>query len=559
MMRPKRILFLSCLWLFLVSLAHAQDAICVLSSGTSTSTSTDNSTAEAGATKCRPLRLLTEPEPITNVGVFCVQQSSPEWQVTYTVPPDYEILKVAFHATPNVSSIPSTGGDSFQRPDPAEFEFRERQKPPTQSVSVSVPPTSLGDLTCGGSTDKLLYMVAHATVRKKEGRVAVEVYAHEGILFQFADVNFNLSQYFSYVRLDCQCEIPTTNLTEADNFTRFDNSTLVPASNDTIVPYGENNATQAPNIFMDHSNITTAPSPANESSTADPFHDFVLPPKYPDSPVQGLAGEDLVVGVSFLVITETSASVKNLPHDEIQRVFGDFSRNLLHEMRVDPLPMVPTPEGSLVARNPHGRRNLWVQYDNSSFHVYQFLVSTQCGPDDAKSVLAGKRQEGYYAPPPAHSQCHRAYARFGVRIVDEDPTEVCQRLRNGTLLGYQRGMLQQALVQAYPGTTLQLNPGDFEYCVPLDDFVVPNHTEEPVQHWADQSDPLANLTATTSNTTPSSQEEFPWLMLLIIGTVVTVILVSVSGLWLHQRRRKYQQREPELSHAAPPEVSALMA
>jgi hypothetical protein len=313
MMRPIRhplripFLCLCCLGLFLFSLAQAQqeqqahqEDVCVLESGT-------------GA-KCRPLRILTEAQPVTNVGVFCVQQSSPEWHVTFSVPQGYEILDVAFHATPNVSGIPSTGGESFERPAPAKFDFRETQDPPSQNVSMSFPANnsnSLGDLSCGAAnnaTDKLLYMVAHATVRQPNGD-AVEVYAHEGILFQFDDLRYNISQYFSYVRLDCQCgsEIQG-NLTNLANLTTsgLDNST-VSASNATL----QSNNTMAP------SNITTTPSPTrNNASTAEeptntnndttnnsdaPF-DFALPPKNATLQ-QPFAGTELVVGVSFMVLT----------------------------------------------------------------------------------------------------------------------------------------------------------------------------------------------------------------------------------------------------------------
>jgi hypothetical protein len=541
---PFGILFRHCLVVFflLFSWAHAQqDDVCVLVSDV------DSNNTEEVAAKCLPLRILTEPTPTTDVGVFCVEQSSPDWQVTFTVPPHYEILDVAFHITRNVSDVPSTGGDSFGRPAPNRFEFQEIPDSPTPNVSMTIPSTTMGDLTCGTTTDHVNYMVAHATVSKtnaEEEAREMEVYAHEGILFQFVDVVYDVSQYFSYVQLDCRCDELATNLTTSEatnNQTRGNNFTVF-ATNETD--------TQATNNLMTlPNNTTTTPIVNIKNTTLPPTNNLPLETL---GPAKGLAGKDLVVGMSFLVITETSASTKTLPHEQIQHGFGDFCRNILHEMRVDPVPSVGLVTSS---SETNGRRKLWVQYDNDTIHVYQFLVSTYCDADDAKSVIASKQQQKVYAPPPSHSQCHRAYARFGVRIVDENPTEVCQRLRNGTLLGYQRGMLQQAMEEAYPGTTLQLLPGDFEYCVPLDDFVVPNHTE-PVEHWTDAGDPLANLTTIT---TTKPQEEFPWLLLIIVGSVGLATLMSVVALRFYLWRRQKQGREePKLSNAAPPEVSALM-
>lgn len=483
--------------------------------------------------ECVPLRLLTERKVVTEVGEVCVRFLDDDAQefleLTYnTSSTDYAMSDIQVYYGPDAAHVPS---DGVGKPDPKNFQNRE-DIDGAQVAVMTIQLDAIGIMTCPHRGMFHRYIVAHATVYHLEG--PVDVYANDNILYVYNDADQRQRQFFSYWKLNFQCREGGFGPREPGP--NYDAATIGPTEGDTYImtDFPTEDLTLAP---------TEAPAEATSSPTEllraqissmfprENLAPSSAPSSSPTSAPSLLDGEDLVVGMSFIIITPTSQAVDDLPQNVVHDSFVGFARNVMADMHVQPLYDMEAP----------GRRELWVKYYNTSFKVYDFLVNEDCLDDEHLQAIA---KTSGLRPAPERSQCHRAYARMTVRIAGEDPVEVCENLRQGTLAGYQQGRLQDVHVELNPNSPLRLQPGDFEYCVPVDEFTVPDHGEE---HWA-ETNPLTNLTIIEDE---EPEDDKTWLWIVLLGAGLLLVLLCLLGSYLYaQKKRKHDKTEAKMSSVA---------
>lgn len=502
--------------------------------------------------KCFPLKLTTEETVQTPLGEVCVEfkdETQEFLKVTYdTSTTDYVLTSLQLSYSPDARGYPRD--ESTNKPHPIDFAY-QKAGDGQQVVVMNDVETDRGNfhsMRCPSTDSWTKYVVAHAMVRlfNRGDDTAVEAYGDGGPLYVENGIAF--CSYFT-MKMVCAptpaptraptrapSQSPVANTNRANNLVVEIPPTAAPSSGPTSeTTVADLPVTPAPSTAEPSNAPSSSPSvapsstpsakPSLSSSSAPTSGPTTMVPSSSPSgtPAPSLMpGEDLVVGMSFVVITETSKAVHDLPHEMIQRSFEAFAHNVMAEMHVAPL--------------GQRRRKLWVKYDPETFTVYDFLVNADCLNDPKAQAVA---KSSALRPPPAASQCHRAYARFGVRIADEDPVEVCQTLRNGTLAAYWEGRLQHAHEREHPNNPIKLQPGDFEYCVPIKEFQVPDHGEA---HWAD-SNPLANLT--TTREVEDANEKPWWLIPLIVALSLFVLacLICVACKKRQRGNRKHKLRE----------------
>ena len=168
----------------------------------------------------------------------------------------------------------------------------------------------------------------------------------------------------------------------------------------------------------------------------------------------------------YLVVNTTNPDEKfqdgSSPEaQQISRAFRYLNYNLFNELPMDSL----NNNAQLVQEEYVGKNgNLSVIYDND---ICQVLYFSSCYPND--DALASQQQQNQF-------HCHRAYFNYYIRSSWEKNQEtICQQIWNVTWLGYQRGMLQQAVIAAEidaSNTNIQLHPESFEMCVPYDQEIL---------------------------------------------------------------------------------------
>jgi hypothetical protein len=476
--------------------------------------------------KCVPLRVVTEADVRTWVGQVCAEfkDETQEWLViTYDTTSSYYVLdEVNLYYGSSVQSVPSaTSG----KPEPFQFPIK-KEGALQQVVSVEVQLDRLELLSCPSTEAWTQYIVAHAIVHLPDSNVfdevKLDVYGHESFLYGYTDVDQGQTEQYSYWALQLQChpveggqDSPQrTNEQEVVTVTptAYKTDTPTAAPSDVITPAPTKDITDAP---TEVTGTTEAPSQSTippreekpQPQTTTPATTTLPPSAAPSvapsaTPAPSLvAGEDLVVGMSFIVMLPNSNA--EVPNGVVQNSYEHFARNVLEEMHVQPNMSTP-PKG-------HRSRQLWVQYYDTSFKVYEFVVKEDCSGDEHEQALA---KPSSLRPPPEGSQCQRAYARLTIRLANEDPGQVCEMLREGTHAAYKQGRLQEAHQKVNPDSPLHLKPGDFEYCVPIDEFTAPDHGEE---NWVD-SNPLSTiLVLEDEEENGGDNKDWLWILLLLLG------------------------------------------
>lgn len=244
-------------------------------------------------------------------------------------------------------------------------------------------------------------------------------------------------------------------------------------------------------------------------------------------------GEVLVIGVQFLVAsTSFSESNHAVSPEELTDVLEFFAiqvtsewayrkqggnqRQLLlflrgHSNKIKTTSQPHQQQQQQQSTPQHRRRRLQVKLIDGSVQVFPTLTPSNECPVSITSTTA----EGEY------NHCHRAHGRFDVQISAEETEDaVCRNMKTSVVSLMQSDYLMDALglVVRSTNTTLDLQPGEMEYCLPFLEYTPPPaataspnnnaSTTAPSTTWTTSSGSnifdQANDTNTNSNTTPGA-------------------------------------------------------
>ena len=401
----------------------------------------------------------------------------------------------------------------------------------------------------------------------------------------------------------------TTTTTTEDTNDHTQRGTIL--NTNTIVDQQEDPVTVAPttaqgegSTLEDNSHAPTTASPTStKMTTAPPKEDGS---DHSNAMAEVVRGQAVTLGTSFLVVHPASAlgetaadgeaSVEAVTRDLLQQTIESFVQETMTTMAVPAISTTSDEGGS--------GRKLWVTYDPTTITVYDFLVSGDCSKESAavasptnlrgstttttKQATTATTNNNNPDETTTSSTCYRAYAKVGIRMVDEDLDLVCQLVEQEMAHAFEHDKLQHALLRTTSATNapnLQLTGGTFEYCIPTHAFA---ETEQELlledgSHWTEgqqeRHDDRAQQQAQEAKDKATKDDDMmyddkgplaPWMVAAIASAVIVTLVVCVACLEralykrhlrrekLEEKARRAQEREVERKKAEKERRKSMM-